>query len=83
MERILGKLFDYQRFERNSRLAKIITEAETYRAEELADDALFSVAAAGEADKAKKTEQDMFSPADVLLADISEDGFTGPHIADP
>ena len=47
MENKLKSLFDFQRFENNPRLAKVIKDTECY-AEELSDDDLFMVAAAGE-----------------------------------
>ena len=48
MENKLRKLFDYQRFEGNARLAKMIREAEEQASAELSDDELFMVNAAGE-----------------------------------
>lgn len=47
MENKLKALFDFQRFENNSKLAKIISETESRYAAELSDDDLFMVAAAG------------------------------------
>ena len=47
MEKKLGKLFDYQRFENNDKLAKLIRETESRYAKELTDDELELVAAAG------------------------------------
>lgn len=47
MENKLKKLFDYQRFEQNEHLAKLIAETETRQAAELSDDDLAFVAAAG------------------------------------
>lgn len=48
MEKKLKKLFDYQRFEKNERLEKIIEETESRYAQELSDDDLSLVNAAGE-----------------------------------
>lgn len=50
MEKKLKKLFDYQRFEKNSRLKKLIRETENRQAAELSDEDLASVSAAGEID---------------------------------
>ena len=47
MEKKLKKLFDYQRFEKNERLEKIIEETESRYKGELSDDDLAFVAAAG------------------------------------
>ena len=48
MEKILKKLFDYQRFEQNERLEKLIRETGNRYAAELSDDDLLLVNAAGE-----------------------------------
>lgn len=48
MEKKLKKLFDYQRFEKNERLEKIIKETESRYGEELSDDDLSLVNAAGD-----------------------------------
>ena len=48
MEKKLKKLFDYQRFEKNERLEKIIKETESRYAAELSDDDLSLVNAAGD-----------------------------------
>ena len=48
MEQKLKALFDYQRFEKNERLEKIIAETESRYAQELSDDDLSLVNAAGE-----------------------------------
>lgn len=48
MDEKLKKLFDYQRFENNSRLAKIIAETENRCGRELSDEELYFVNAAGE-----------------------------------
>lgn len=48
MENKLRKLFEYQRFEGNSRLAKIIGETESRYGAEISDDDLEFIAAAGE-----------------------------------
>ena len=48
MEMILKKLFDYQRFEQNEKLDKLIGEAESRYEKALSDDDLDLVNAAGE-----------------------------------
>ena len=48
MENKLKKLFDYQRFENNAKLEKLIRETETHYAAELSDVDLLLVNAAGE-----------------------------------
>ncbi|MCQ2419232.1 MAG: hypothetical protein MJ085_05540 [Clostridia bacterium] len=48
MENKLKKAFDYQKFENNSRLAKLIAETEARYGDELTDDSLELVNAAGE-----------------------------------
>ena len=48
MENKLKKLFEYQKFEQNERLAKLIAETEARQAAEISDDDLEMVAAAGE-----------------------------------
>lgn len=49
MEKKLKKLFDYQKFEQNPRLQKLIGESEArLEAAELSDDSLEKVSAAGE-----------------------------------
>lgn len=48
-EQKLKQLFDYQKFAGNPRLARLIEESES-GAEELSEDSLFLVSAAGEAD---------------------------------
>ena len=48
MENKLKKLFDYQRFEQNERLEKLIWETEGRYTKELSDDDLTLVNAAGE-----------------------------------
>ena len=47
MEKKLKKLFDYQRFEKNEKLEKLIRETESRYAKELSDDDLTLVNAAG------------------------------------
>lgn len=44
----LEKLFDFQKFENNSRLAKLISETESRYAKTLSDDELDMVNAAGD-----------------------------------
>ena len=48
MERKLKSLFDYQNFEKNPRLEKLISETENRYARELSDDDLSFVNAAGD-----------------------------------
>ena len=48
MENKLKKLFDYQRFEKNEKLEKLIQETENGYAAELSDEDLSFVNAAGE-----------------------------------
>ena len=48
MEKKLKMLFDYQRFEKNPHLEKLIEETESRAAQLLSDDDLFFVNAAGE-----------------------------------
>ena len=50
MEEKLKKLFDFQRFEENPRLASLIKETKDRETRELSDDDLFYVAAAGSAE---------------------------------
>ena len=52
MEKKLTRLFDYQRFENNARLSKIIAATEAKYATQLSEDDLFLVNAAGETDAA-------------------------------
>lgn len=47
MEKKLKSLFEYQRFENNPRLAKLIAETEARYADALSDDDLLYVNAAG------------------------------------
>ncbi len=48
MERKLNAIFDYQNFEKNPRLEKLISETENRYARELSDDDLTFVNAAGD-----------------------------------
>ena len=48
MEKKIKKLFDYQRFEKNEKLEKLIRDTESRYATELSDDDLSFVSAAGE-----------------------------------
>ena len=54
MEKMLGGLFDMQKFEKNPRLEKLINQTESRYSEELSDDALALVSAAGETDASGK-----------------------------
>ena len=47
MEKKLNKLFDYQRFEKNEKLEKLIRETESRYANALSEDELSLVSAAG------------------------------------
>ena len=47
MENKLNRLFDYQRFEKNRRLERLIEEAESHRSTALSDEELMTVTAAG------------------------------------
>lgn len=49
MEKKLSRLFDFQKFSENSELADIIADVDSRypKAQELSDDELFNVAAAG------------------------------------
>ena len=49
MEKILKRVFDYQRFSPNRRLSKMIAETQN-RYQALSDDDLFHVTAAGDID---------------------------------
>ena len=53
MEKKLKKLFDYQRFEKNERLEKIIKKTESRYGGELSDDDLSLVNAVGEINSGK------------------------------
>ena len=44
MEKILRKLFDYQKFENNSKLSEMLKEAESSGMQKLSDDELSMVA---------------------------------------
>lgn len=48
MEKKLNKLFDYQRFEKNEKLGKLIQETECRSVNVLSEDELSLVSAAGE-----------------------------------
>ena len=48
MENKLKKLFDYQKFESNPRLARMINKAELYYGSQLSDEDLSEVSAAGQ-----------------------------------
>ena len=59
----LSKLFDYQRFEKNERLQKLISKTHAGMEEkELTDDELDMIAAAGAAETRKQKK-----PGDLLL----------------
>lgn len=58
MEKKLKKLFDYQKFEGNAGLAALISETESRYDNELSDDDLENVAAAGEFNRANTEHKD-------------------------
>ena len=58
MEKKLKKLFDYQRFEQNTKLEKLIQETENRYAKELSEEDLSLVSAAGEIKEERKTFAD-------------------------
>lgn len=58
MEKKLKLLFDYQRFEQNPRLEKLIGNAEAAFARELSDEELSMISAAGELTEAEKKPGD-------------------------
>lgn len=58
MERKLVNLFDRQRFERNAKLADIVSDVENRYAKALSDDDMELVSAAGEmTDQAEKNQE--------------------------
>ncbi len=57
MENKLKKMFEYQRFENNPRLAKLISETESRYGAEISDDDLFMVNAAGDIDISDKKDE--------------------------
>ena len=65
MEKKLKKLFDYQRFEKNERLEKIIKETESRYEGELSDDDLSLVNAAGEINSGKVEVDSGFGAAGI------------------
>ena len=65
MEKKLKKLFDYQRFEKNERLEKIINETENQYGEELTDYDLSLVDAAGEINPCKVEADSGFNAAGI------------------
>lgn len=54
MEKKLKMMFDFQRFENNAKLSKLIAETETRFKKQLDDDELELIAAAGEAEQKKE-----------------------------
>lgn len=58
MEKKLKSLFEYQRFENNPRLAKLIAETEARYADALSDDDLFYVNAAGTMEQNAPSKED-------------------------
>lgn len=57
MERKIKTLFEYQCFENNPRLSKLIAETEARYAVELSDEELFMVAAAGEPEDSEEKKE--------------------------
>ena len=76
MEKKLKKLFDYQRFEKNERLEKIIKETESRYEGELSDDDLSLVNAAGEINPGKVEVDSGFGAAGIGSG-THVGGFTG------
>ena len=58
MNKKLKMLFDYQRFEQNEKLEKLIQETESRYAKELSEEDLSLVSAAGEIKEERKTFAD-------------------------
>ena len=58
MNKKLKMLFDYQRFEQNEKLEKLIQETESRYAKELSEEDLSLVSAAGEIKEEQKTVAD-------------------------
>ena len=75
MEKKLKKLFDFQRFEQNERLEKLIRETESRYAKELSDDDLSLVNAAGEINPGKVEADSGFNAAGI--GGGMTGGFTG------
>ena len=57
MEKKLKKLFDYQRFEQNAKLEKLILETENRYAKELSEEDLSLVSAAGDMIASNESEK--------------------------
>ena len=76
METKLKRLFDYQKFEGNSKLAALIAETESRCAQELSDDDLDLVNAAGEFDEQRLTTAPEL-PASTLSPQGYNNMFTG------
>lgn len=60
MEKKLASLFEYQRFAQNPRLSKLIAETENKYANEIADDDLWMVNAAGAPELSMQKEKELF-----------------------
>ena len=81
MEKKLKMLFDYQRFEKNAKLEKLISETEDSFANELSDDELFFVNAAGEPDLAGGSVSNIYNvPERKPVNYESDDGKTSTQI---
>ena len=59
MDKKLRSLFEFQKFENNSRLSKLIQETESRYASELSDEDLDFVSAAGEAELSVKKDEEI------------------------
>ena len=76
MEKILKKLLDYQRFEQNEKLGKLIRETESRFIRELSDEDLSLVNAAGEITPGKVEADSGFGAAGIGSG-TQIGGFTG------
>ena len=75
----LRQLFDYQRFEGNERLSKMIadTESRYITRQALDEDDLFMVNAAGSQDYFKKEEKESQVPLEDILKKMQKDTLGG------
>lgn len=58
MEKMLSRLFDFQRFQNNERIKNMIADTESLYNGAISDDMLEFVNAAGEIDTARHTKKD-------------------------
>lgn len=70
MENKLKSLFEYQKFEQNSRLAKLIAETEARQTVELSDEDLELVAAAGNIFEQNSGEKSGLEDSESFTPDI-------------